>query len=128
MYARLTEHHSYIKSLPDGAPSRYRNILGEKSLIRKGSDTATSRANSNISSPGYYGLRGFRAMSENIMSKFSPLLRRIAVKDRLVAARGVPGYVQNVLVSELAARLIGKDTALGEASHEGQCWPGRLAE
>jgi hypothetical protein len=71
--------------------------------------------NSNVTlTPGYYGTRGLRAMSENIMSKFSPLLRKIAVKDRLVSTRGVTGYVQTVLVPELAVRLIGEDMGVGE--------------
>ena len=52
-------------------------------------------------------------MSENIMKKFSPYLRTIAVTDRLVAARGVPGYVQSVLVPELAVRLISEDMKCG---------------
>ena len=52
-------------------------------------------------------------MSENIIDSFSSQLRRIAVTDRLVAARGVTGYVQNVLVPELAVRLICEDMGLG---------------
>ncbi len=46
------------------------------------------------------------------MDKFSSQLRRIAVTDRLVAARGVTSYVQNVLVPELAVRLICEDLGL----------------
>ena len=52
-------------------------------------------------------------MSENIIKKFSSHLRDIAVKDRLVAARGVAGYVQSVLVPELAVRLISEDMKCG---------------
>jgi len=48
-------------------------------------------------------------MSENIMRKFSPQLRRIAVKDKLMSARGVSGYVQSVLVPEVAVMLIQED-------------------
>jgi hypothetical protein len=109
---RLTENHSFIKDLLDGAPSHYRNILDEQ--VRAGKDRTLLQAvqNSNVFIPGYYGSRGLRAMSENIMSKFSPHLRRIAVKDRLVAARGVTGYVQNVLVPELAVKLIAEDMGL----------------
>lgn len=47
------------------------------------------------------------------MDKFSAQLRRIAVTDRLVAARGVTGYVQTVLVPELAVRLIREDMGVG---------------
>jgi hypothetical protein len=111
--ARLTEHHLYIKSLLDGAPSHYRNILYEQ--VRTGKDRTLLQAvqNSNTLTLGYYGPRDFRAMSESIIDKFSSHLRKIAVKDRLVAARGVVGYVQNVLLLELAVRLISEDMECG---------------
>lgn len=112
--ARLALHHSYLKSLLEGASSYYRNMLAEQ--VRSGKDRTLLQAVSNSENsliPGYYGLRGFRAMSENIIDKFSSHLRRTAVTDRLVAARGVTGYVQNVLVPELAVRLICEDMSLG---------------
>lgn len=111
---RLAQHHSYLKTLLDGASSYYRNILAEQ--VKSGKDRTLLQAVSNSRNsltPGYYGSRGFRAMSENIMDKFSSQLRRIAVTDRLVAARGVTGYVQTVLVPELAVRLICEDMNLG---------------
>jgi hypothetical protein len=52
-------------------------------------------------------------MSENIIDKFASQLRRIAVTDRLVSSRGVTSYVQNVLVPELAVKLICEDMSLG---------------
>lgn len=112
--ARLEKHHSYLKSILDGTSSYYRNILAEQ--VKSGKDRTLLQALSNSDNsltPGYYGSRGFRAMSENIMDKFSSQLRRIAVTDRLVAARGVTGYVQTVLVPELAVRLICEDMSLG---------------
>jgi hypothetical protein len=63
---------------------------------------------------GYYGTRGLRAMSNNILSKFSPELREIAFKDRLVAARGVAAYVETVLVPELVVRFISEDMKVSE--------------
>jgi len=111
---RLAQHHSYLKSLLDGASSYYRNMLAEQ--VRSGKDRTLLQAVSNSENsltPGYYGLRGFRAMSENIIDKFSPQLRRIAITDRLVASRGVTSYVQNVLVPELAVKLICEDMNLG---------------
>lgn len=111
---RLAQHHSYLKSLLDGTSSYYRNILAEQ--VKSGKDRTLLQAVSNSDNsltPGYYGSRGFRAMSENIMDKFSSQLRRIAITDRLVAARGVTGYVQTVLVPELAVRLICEDMSLG---------------
>jgi hypothetical protein len=43
------------------------------------------------------------------MSKFTPLLKKRVVKDRLMAARGVTGFVQSVLVPEVAILLIEED-------------------
>jgi hypothetical protein len=111
--ARLAQHHSYLKNLLDGASSYYRDILAEQ--IRSGKDRTLLQAVSNSDNsltPGYYGSRGFRAMSENIIEHFSSQLRKIAIKDRLVATRGVTGYVQNVLVPELTVRLICEDLRL----------------
>lgn len=111
--ARLEKHHSYLKSLLDGASSYYRNILAEQ--VKSGKDRTLLQAVSNSDNsltPGYYGSRGFRAISENIIDKFSSQLRRIAITDRLVAARGVTSYVQTVLVPELAVRLICEDMGL----------------
>src|SRR5262249_2532417 len=63
--------------------------------------------------PGYYGPRGLRTMSEGIIRRFSTILRRRAVEDRLVSARGYMGYVQAVLVPELTVRLIMEDMKIG---------------
>ncbi|KAI9656447.1 MAG: hypothetical protein M1829_000406 [Trizodia sp. TS-e1964] len=62
-----------------------------------------------VLTPGYYGPRGARAMMEIIMSRFSPIIREIAAKDRLISSGGVLSYVQAVLVPELAVLLIKED-------------------
>jgi hypothetical protein len=112
---RISQHHAYLEALLDGTESYYRNVLEESVKSGKNRTLKQSMFSSSGQSltPGYYGSRGLRAMSENIMAKFSPVLRRIAVTDRLVSARGVTGYVQSVLVQELAARLIQEDMAVG---------------
>lgn len=111
---RIQSHHSFLKQILDGHQSYYRNVLQDAVKTGKG---RTLRQDifglGHTLTPGYYGPRGLRAMSENIMTRFSPQLRRIAVKDRLVSARGVTGYVQAVLVPELAVRLIGEDLGIG---------------
>ena len=111
--ARLTEHHSYIKSLLNEVSSHYRNILHKQVRTGKNRTLLQAIQNSDTLTPGYYGPRGLEAMSENIINKFSSLLRKIVVEDRLVAATGVPGYVQSVLVPELAVRLISEDMKCG---------------
>ncbi|KAI9730611.1 MAG: hypothetical protein M1818_008093 [Claussenomyces sp. TS43310] len=127
---RIRQHHDFLKKILDGGASYYKNVLQEH--VRSGKNrtllqglltspaaaaAASSPSSSSFSSeptltPGYYGPRGLRAMSENIMARFSPQLRRIAVTDRLVSARGVTAYVEAVLVPELAARLIAEDLCL----------------
>jgi hypothetical protein len=112
--ARIAEHHTFLQSLLDGASSYSRDVLEEE--IKSGKDRTLAQAimKSDVTlTPGYYGTRGLRAMSENIMYEFSPQLRKIAVADRLVSARGVTGYVQMVLVPELAVRLIAEDMSVG---------------
>jgi RTC4-like domain len=107
---RIAKHHHFLQNLLNGASSHYRDALSESVKSGKSRTLKQSMLSSDMPvGPGYYGSRGLRAMSENIMNKFSPQLRKIAVKDRLVASRGVTGYVQAVLVPELATRLIKED-------------------
>ena len=51
------------------------------------------------------------------MYAFTPLLKKRVVKDRVMAARGVTGFVQSVLVPEVAVLLIMEDmdVDVGEA-------------
>ncbi|KAK0779557.1 hypothetical protein LTR75_015293 [Friedmanniomyces endolithicus] len=64
-------------------------------------------------SAGYYGPRGEKIMTDHILSSFADDLRLHATNDTLVAAAGVSGgvagYVQSVLVPELAVSLIRED-------------------
>ena len=47
---------------------------------------------------------------DHIITHFSPALRDLATSDKLVAAGGgIPGFVQGVLVPELATRLVMDD-------------------
>ncbi|KAK1045288.1 hypothetical protein LTR74_018165 [Friedmanniomyces endolithicus] len=64
-------------------------------------------------SAGYYGPRGEKIMTDHILSSFADDLRLHATNDTLVAAAGVSGgvsgYVQSILVPELAVSLIRED-------------------
>ncbi|KAK0260053.1 hypothetical protein B0A54_09540 [Friedmanniomyces endolithicus] len=66
-----------------------------------------------VASAGYYGPRGEKMMTDHILSSFADVLRLHATKDTLVAASGVSGgvsgYVQSVLVPQLAVSLIRED-------------------
>jgi len=107
---RIRKHHQFLEDLFGGAPSHFRGILEESVISGKHRTLKQAMMTSDDSlTPGYYGSKGQAVMSRSIMKKFSGTLRRIAVSDRLVAARGVPGYVQAVLVPELAVKLIEDD-------------------
>ena len=50
---------------------------------------------------------------ESVMSRFSEQIRELAAKDKLISSRGVSGYVQAVLVRELAVLMIQEDMGCG---------------
>lgn len=104
--ARISQHHAVIKELVNGAESHYRTKLDN--TVKAGKDRTLLKSETSLT-PGYYGTRGLRAISENIMLEFTPLLKKRVVKDRLMAARGVTGFVQSVLVPEVTVLLIMED-------------------
>jgi hypothetical protein len=104
--SRITKHHSFIKKLINGADSHYRERLAE--TVNAGKNRSLLKSDYNPT-PGYYGTRGLRAISENTMRKFTPLLKKRMVVDRLMAARGFTPYVEYVVVPEVAVRLIMED-------------------
>ncbi|KAL8917634.1 MAG: hypothetical protein Q9172_005756 [Xanthocarpia lactea] len=63
---------------------------------------------------GYYGTKGARILLEYTMSKFASQLRTFAVDEPLISAGGVAGYVQAVLVPELAVMLVKDDMDVDE--------------
>ncbi|KAL2358124.1 RTC4-like domain-containing protein [Cryomyces antarcticus] len=114
---RLRRHHPRLEAvLKQREPSFYRNRLetklnsGAGRIVEKGIDEMDEFV------PGYYGSKGARLMTDSIMAAFSRTLRRLAVSDRLVSAigvsGGVSGYVQAVLVPELAMSLVKEDLRL----------------
>lgn len=107
--SRMARHHRYIKSVLEGESSFFRELLGQK--VAAGEDRTVKKTDVRLV-PGYYGMRGLRCMSDNIIHKFSALLRRQAVHDSAVSARGYTSFVQAVLVPELAVRLIMEDMSV----------------
>ncbi len=51
---------------------------------------------------------------DNIMSNFSSQIRRLAATDKLISSGGVSGYVQAVLVPELAVLLVKEDMSVDD--------------
>ncbi|TQS35198.1 hypothetical protein Golomagni_04389 [Golovinomyces magnicellulatus] len=106
---RISKHHLYLKNLINGEDSYYRKLLQDK--IDQGKDRNLRTTTTNLI-PGYYGPRGLRIMSENVFQKFTPLLKKRIIQDRLIAARGYTPYVQSVLVPEVATLLIQEDMVI----------------
>jgi hypothetical protein len=119
---RLQKHHDKLVAVLEGkTPSVYRARL-QKVLDSRETRSARTAYNKAADSgnddgleirPGYYGPRGEKVMTEHILSDFSRKLRDVAVTDVLVAASGiaggVSGFVQAVMVPEVAVLLVKED-------------------
>ncbi|KAK4147905.1 RTC4-like domain-containing protein [Dichotomopilus funicola] len=109
---RIEQHHDFLRGILEGeTPSYYSDLFQE--AVRSGQNRTLLRSDVNLT-PGYYGMRGLNHMTENLIHKLAPVLRRRAVEERLVSARGHMTYLQTVLVAELAVRLIMEDMGVGE--------------
>ncbi|ETS87096.1 hypothetical protein PFICI_00924 [Pestalotiopsis fici W106-1] len=109
---RLAKHEKHTKNILEGRqPSHYASILGER--VEAGENRTLLRTEESLI-PGYYGPRGLRVMTDYIMKRFSDTIRKRAVEDRLVSSRGYTGYVQAVLVPEMAVCLIMEDMRVEE--------------
>ncbi|TVY54966.1 hypothetical protein LCER1_G002920 [Lachnellula cervina] len=104
--SRISKHYSFIRRVINGGESHYRDLLEDK--VNAGKDRSLMKMTSNLT-PGYYGARGLRAISENIMLEFTSLIKKKAVKDRRISSRGPTAFVQSVLVPEVAVLLIMED-------------------
>ncbi|KAK5687974.1 hypothetical protein LTR17_026607 [Elasticomyces elasticus] len=87
-----------------------------KTLLQAADDENAGKGGS----AGYYGPRGEKLMSDHITSSFADELRSHAIRDTLVASAGVSGglsgFIQSVLVPELAVSLIREDLELQKRS------------
>lgn len=112
--ARFSRHKCFIQDILEGKePSHFASLLGDK--VESGKNRTLLKTDESLM-PGYYGPRGLRTMTDLIMGTFSDTVRRRAVEDPLVSARGYTGYVQAVLVPELTVRLIMEDMSADEAT------------
>lgn len=103
---RIAEHHKFLEGILKGGSSHFGTVFGKS--VKAGKNKTLLKTDQNMT-PGYYGSRGSRVMTDNLIERFSSLLRKVAVQDRLVSARGHTAFVQFVLVPELAVRLIMED-------------------
>ena len=112
MEGRLAGHEAFLREVLEGQrASHYASVLRRK--VEAGRERTLLKAEDSVT-PGYYGPRGLRVMTDFVVRRLARPLRRRAVEDRLVAARGYTAYVQAVLVPELAARLVMEDMGVSE--------------
>ncbi|KAF7956879.1 hypothetical protein EAE96_004203 [Botrytis aclada] len=104
--SRISNHHAFIEKIIRGATCHYREVFDEK--VKAGKDRNLMKSSTNLI-PGYYGSRGLRLISENIMHEFTPLLKYRAPLDRLIAARSTAAFVDSVVVPEVTVLLIKED-------------------
>ncbi|KAK3986682.1 RTC4-like domain-containing protein [Cladorrhinum sp. PSN332] len=110
---RISQHLPLLRSILEGKQSsHYSDLFKDK--IKSGHNRTLLRSDELNLTPGYYGIRGLRQMSENLIHEFSAILRKRALEDNLIGARGYSTYLQAVLVPELAVRLIMDDMTVGE--------------
>ncbi|KAF2224366.1 RTC4-like domain-containing protein [Elsinoe ampelina] len=119
---RLAKQRSKIEEMLTGQrESMFRTEL-EKRVKTKESKTAAKsiETGGERGKTGYYGSRGAKVMTEYALKVFAPKLRKAAGEDKLMAssgvAGGISGYVQAVIVPELAIGLIMEDMGIGEQS------------
>jgi hypothetical protein len=120
---RIARHYGFLRAILEGSGdhgggghSHYDDAF--RAAIASGRNRTLLRSDADLT-PGYYGIRGLRAMSENLIAEFSAALRDRALRDRAVAARGHTTYLQSVLVPELAVRLIMEDMGVGAEEARG---------
>jgi hypothetical protein len=109
---RCARYQKFLQDILEGTEtSHYRRIFKDK--VNSGKNRTLFTNVDNLT-PGYYGPRGLLAMTDFIIRKLSPVIRKRAVEDRLISARSSTGYVQAVLVPELTVRLIMEDMSVSE--------------
>ncbi|KAK5738542.1 hypothetical protein LTR17_005878 [Elasticomyces elasticus] len=113
---KQTRHIEHIQRMISGeTSSAFRKQFQKKvksrakTLLQAADDENAGKGGS----AGYYGPRGEKLMSDHITSSFADELRSHAIRDTLVASAGVSGglsgFIQSVLVPELAVSLIRED-------------------
>ncbi|KAL6878693.1 RTC4-like domain-containing protein [Trichoderma novae-zelandiae] len=103
--SRFAKHHDHLVAIINGEASHYRTALADK--IELGKERTAKKQGNMI--PGYYGPRGFNVMTDYLVREFSDMLMKKAARDKVIAGRGVPMFIESVLVAELGVRLIMED-------------------
>jgi len=119
---RLKRHHKHLEAILTGKTSSYYRDKLQTSVSSGDMKTAFSVLSRKDESKdrevgvGYYGPRGEKLMTDHIVGHFGDELRDLSTNDPLLKASGVAGgvsgFVQAVLVPELAVKLVMEDMKL----------------
>ena len=109
---RITGHYDFLSEILAGRRASYYDDRFA-AVVRTGRNRSLFQSSANLT-PGYYGIRGLRAMTEQLICALAPLLREISKVDKVVASRGHTMYLQSVLVPELGVRLVMEDMGVTE--------------
>ena len=96
-------------------PSYYRDQLDaamEEAKSRKGLQRYLTEGVVDVAKHGYYGPKGAKIMGRVITEYMSDALKQALKRDKVARAAGAGGYVNAVLVPELAVRLVMEDMVL----------------
>ena len=108
---RLEFQRPFLYKVIQTGKSYYADKFAES--VKSGTNRTLLKTDANMV-PGYYGPRGFTAMSEVLGRQFDDTLREGAVHQTLISARGSVAFMQMVLLPEVAVRLIMEDLIIDE--------------
>jgi hypothetical protein len=116
---RIPKHIAVLSGiLKRTLPSHYRDRLDaamqEAKTSRKGLQRYLKDGVVDVAKHGYYGPKGARIMGHTIATHMSETLKQELKRDKVARAAGVGGYVNAVLVPELAVRLVMEDMGLAD--------------
>jgi RTC4-like domain len=114
---RIPKHIAVLSGiLQRTLPSHYRDRLDaamhEAKTSRKALQRYLKDGVVDVAKHGYYGPKGARIMGHTITTHMSEALKQELKRDKVARAVGVGGYVNAVLVPELAVRLVMEDMGL----------------
>lgn len=98
--------------------SAFRDAVEEGARRGEGRNlVATSLRDEGLTgmSVGYYGPRGRRVMEGWVTREVAKEIREVEGSDRLIGFKSVSGFIQEVLVPEVAMRLVAQDLDVGVA-------------
>jgi hypothetical protein len=97
------------RTLPSYYRDRLEAAIEEAKASRKGLQRYLKEGIVDVAKHGYYGPKGARVMGHAITMHMSSSLKQQLKRDKVARAAGVGGYVNAVLVPELAVRLVMED-------------------